>query len=69
MAASVSVLSAKMTRRYGAEKATILLINEDGGEMYSADFLNEDSSMPDAETTLKSEIESYESLESAFLWS
>ena len=69
MAASVSVLSAKMTRRYSAEKATILLINEDGGEMYSADFLNEDSSMPDAETTLKSEIESYESLESAFLWS
>ena len=69
MAASVSVLSAKMTRRYSAEKAAILLINEDGGEMYSADFLNEDSSMPDAETTLKSEIESYESLESAFLWS
>ena len=68
MAASVSVLS-KITRRYSAEKAAILLINEDGGEMYSADFLNEDSSMPDAETTLKSEIESYESLESAFLWS
>ena len=37
--------------------------------MYSADLLNEDWSMPDAETTLKTEIESYESLQSAFLWS
>ena len=69
MAESVSVLSAKMTRRYGAEKAAILLMNEDGGEMYSTDLLNEDWSMPDAETTLKSEIENYESPESAFLWS
>lgn len=69
MAESVSVLSAKMTRWYSAEKAAILLINEDGGEMYSADLLNEDWSMPDAETTLKSEIENYESPESAFLWS
>ena len=58
-----------MTRRYSAEEATSLLINEDDGEIYSPDLLDEDWSMPDAETTFQSDIESYESPESALLWS